>query len=60
MAIVHFSKADYAFHGGVCAVLFWEEARLLQARGVKHYNWGQDLGLQGLRLSKKKTSPAGS
>jgi hypothetical protein len=56
-AIVHFSKADHAFHGGVCDVLYWEEARLLHARGVKHYNWEQDLGLPGLHQSKKKYQP---
>jgi hypothetical protein len=53
-AIVHFSKTDHAFHGGVGDILNWEEARLLHARGVKHYNWEQDLGLQGLRQSKMK------
>ncbi len=56
-AIVHFSKADNSFHGGVCNVLFWEEAKLLRARSVTHYNWGPDLGLQSLRLSKKKYKP---
>ena len=56
-AIVHFSKADNAFHGGICDVLNWEEARLLKARGVMHYNWEQDLGLQGLRQSKRKYKP---
>lgn len=57
MAIVHFSKADHAFHGGACNVLFWEEAKLLRASGVTHYNWGTDLGLQHLRQSKKKYTP---
>jgi uncharacterized protein len=57
MAIVHFSKADNAFHGGVCDVLYWEEARLLQTRGVRHYNWEQDLGLHGLQQSKRKYKP---
>lgn len=56
-AIVHFSKADNSFHGGVCNVLFWEEAKLLRARSVTHYNWGPDLGLQSLRLSKRKYRP---
>ena len=56
-AHVPFSKADHAFHGGVCDVLYWEEARLLHARGVKHYNWEQDLGLPGLHQSKKKYQP---
>jgi len=56
-AIVHFSKTDNAFHRGLCDVLYWEEAKLLQARNVKHYNWEQDLGLQGLQQSKKKYEP---
>lgn len=57
MAIVHFSKADHAFHGGVCDVLYWEEARLLRDQGVRHYNWEQDLGLRGLQVAKKKYQP---
>jgi hypothetical protein len=56
-ATVHFSKADNAFHGGICNVLYWEEARLLQTLGVTHYNWGPDLGLQSLRQSKTKYKP---
>lgn len=58
MAIVHFSKADHALHGGICDVLYWEEAKLLKTRGVRHYNWEQDLGLQGLQQSKKKYQPS--
>ena len=57
MAIVHFSKTNHIFHGGVCDVLYWEEARLLKARGIRHYNWEQDLGLQGLHQSKQKYQP---
>lgn len=56
-AVVHFSKADNAFHGGICTVLYWEEAKLLQAKGVRHYNWEQDLGLPALQQSKKKYKP---
>jgi hypothetical protein len=56
-AIVHFSKTDNAFHSGICDVLYWEEAKRLQARNVRHYNWEQDLGLQGLQQSKKKYRP---
>ncbi len=56
-AVVHFSKADNALHGGICAVLYWEEAKLLQAKGVRHYNWEQDLGLPELQQSKKKYKP---
>lgn len=56
-AVVHFSKTDHAFHRGLCDVLHWEEAKLLQAHGVKQYNWEQDLGLRGLRQSKKRYQP---
>ncbi|MBK8760963.1 MAG: DUF2156 domain-containing protein [Sulfuritalea sp.] len=56
-AIVHFSKADNAFHGGACSLLYWEEARLLLDRSVTHYNWGSDLGLPRLRQSKQKYRP---
>ena len=56
-AIVHFSKTDNAFHGAICDVLSWEEAKLLQSRNVRHYNWQQDLGLKGLQQSKKKYQP---
>lgn len=51
------SKTDNAFHGGICDVLSWEEAKLLQSRNVRHYNWQQDLGLKGLQQSKKKYQP---
>lgn len=57
MAIVHFSKADHSLYGGICDVLYWEEAKLLKTRGVRHYNWEQDLGLLGLQQSKKKYQP---
>lgn len=56
-ATVHFSKTDNAFHSGICNVLYWEEARLLQALGVTHYNWGSDMGLQSLRRSKMSYKP---
>jgi hypothetical protein len=56
-AIVHFSKTDHGFHPGVCDVLYWEEAKVLQAKGIKHYNWEQDMGLPGLQQSKKKYEP---
>lgn len=58
MALVHFSKADHTLHGGICDVLYWEEAKLLKAQGVRHYNWEQDLGLHGLQQSKKKYQPS--
>lgn len=56
-AVVHFSKTDHRLHRGLCDALYWEEAKLLRARGVKHCNWGPDLGLQGLRQAKAKYQP---
>lgn len=56
-AVVHFSKTDHCLHRGLCDALYWEEARLLRARGVTHCNWGADLGLLGLRQAKTKYQP---
>lgn len=57
-ALVHFSKADNALHGGIYAVIYWEEAKILHAKGIKFYNWEQDLGLSQLRESKRKYQPS--
>jgi len=56
-AMIHFSKTDNGFHSGIGNVLCWEEARLLQAVGITHSNWGPDLGLMGLRQYKMKYRP---
>jgi len=53
-AISHFAKADIGFHKATNDVLNWEEAKILNSRGVKYFNWEQDLGITGLRQSKKK------
>jgi hypothetical protein len=57
-AISHFSKADIKYHSSVYSVLNLEEAKILKAKGIKYYNWEQDLGILGLRNSKHKYKPA--
>ncbi len=56
--ISHFAKADIKHHSSVYDILNWEEAKILDAQGVKYYNWEQDLGIQGLRQSKEKYKPS--
>lgn len=57
-AITQFSKANHAIHPGVCDVLYWEEAKLLLDKGIKYYNWEQDMGIPNLRQSKQKYGPS--
>jgi len=57
-ALSHFAKADNKFHSGTGAVLNWEEAKLLNKKNFKYYNWEQDLGLSGLRKSKEEYKPS--
>jgi len=54
----HFAKANTKFHRGANDMLNWEEAKILDAKGFKYYNWEQDLGLLGLRKSKEKYKPS--
>jgi uncharacterized protein len=56
-AVSHFAKADISQHSSVYAVLNWEEAKILKKRGIKYYNWEQDLGIEGLKKSKMKYKP---
>lgn len=56
-AISHFAKADTDYHRAVSDILNWEEAKILKDRGIKYFNWEQDLGIEGLRKSKQKYSP---
>jgi len=53
----HFAKADKNYHKSINDILNWEEARNLTAKGMKHFNWEQDLGIPGLRQSKEKYNP---
>jgi len=56
-AVAHFSKANIKHHSAIYDILNWEEAKSLDAKGIKYYNWEQDLGIQGLRYSKEKYKP---
>lgn len=56
-AISHFAKADIGYHRAMNDVLNWEEAKILNSRDVKYFNWEQDLGILGLRESKEKYKP---
>lgn len=57
-AISHFAKADKKHHSSIYDLLNWEEAKYLHSKGVKYFNWEQDLGIPGLRYSKTKYKPA--
>ncbi|MFN4181273.1 MAG: DUF2156 domain-containing protein [Candidatus Paceibacteria bacterium] len=57
-AVSHFAKADKDAHDSASDVLNWEEAKILKNKGVKYFNWEQDLGIPGLRQSKEKYGPA--
>lgn len=56
-AVAHFSKANTKHHSAIYDILNWEEAKSLKTKGIKYYNWEQDLGIPGLRESKKKYKP---
>lgn len=55
--ISHFAKSDVERHRAINDILNWEEAKNLEAKGLKHFNWEQDLGIPGLRQSKEKYRP---
>lgn len=57
-AVSHFAKADNQYHKSIGDVLNWEEAKILHAQGIKHFNWEEDLGIEGLRKFKEKYKPA--
>ncbi len=54
-AICHYVKADFS-HVGIYDYLMRETAKILLAHGVKFLNFEQDLGLEGLKLSKERFS----
>lgn len=56
-AVAHFSKADTTFHSGIYDILIWEEAKNLNIKKVKYYNFEQDLGIPGLRYMKESFDP---
>ncbi len=57
-AISHFAKSDTTYHRAINDILNWEEAKILDKRGIKYFNWEQDLGILGLRKSKEKYKPS--
>ena len=56
-AVGHFAKADSSIKG-VNAYLLQSLARVLSARGIKYFNYEQDLGLENLRDAKMRFRPA--
>lgn len=58
-AIAHFIKADYRLHEDVMRWLATAEAQALMATGATCLNYEQDLGLPGLRHSKRGLHPIG-
>jgi len=57
-AISHFAKANKTCHRAIGDLLNFEEAKMLNALGIKYLNWEQDLGMLGLRKSKEKYKPS--
>lgn len=55
-ALLHFEKADEQYIG-IYSYIMQENARILSNYGVKYINLEQDLGLPGLKLSKKSFQP---
>lgn len=56
-AICHFEKALSTHHEHLNTFLTIEVARKLHAHGCRWMNWEQDLGLEGLRQSKRSYHP---
>jgi hypothetical protein len=56
-SISHFEKADTTAYGGVFAFLKLKTGEVLRDRGIKYINLEQDLGITGLRISKKSYFP---
>ncbi len=56
-AMAHFWKADISY-SGLYPFLMREIGEFLTARGYEQLNFQQDLGLSGLRFSKKSYAPA--
>ncbi|PIZ86730.1 hypothetical protein COX93_03350 [Candidatus Nomurabacteria bacterium CG_4_10_14_0_2_um_filter_30_12] len=52
--VSHFAKTNKKYDRAISDILNWEEAKLLNKKGIKYFNWEQDLGMSGLRYSKEK------
>ena len=55
-AVCHFAKAENKYKG-IYERLYHEMGKLLQSEGIEYLNFEQDLGLPGLRKSKRKYEP---
>jgi hypothetical protein len=55
-ALSHYQKADLRFPGA-SYYLWWQMACLLQAEGVTHFNFMEDMGHPGLRVFKRRMRP---
>lgn len=53
----HFAKSDTHHDRSITHILNWEEAKILESKGIKHSNWEEDLGLDGLREYKLEYRP---
>ena len=58
-AFTHFEKADMANFPGIGSFLNQQVANLLASRGIQYINIEQDLGIAGLRMSKRSYFPCG-
>jgi uncharacterized protein len=55
--ISHYEKANVGEYVGIYSYLVNESAKLLKERNIKFINFEQDLGIPGLRESKRSYSP---
>ena len=58
-AFTHFEKTDTANFPGIGPYLNQQVANLLAARGIEFINIEEDLGISGLRMSKRSYFPCG-
>jgi uncharacterized protein len=58
-AFTHFEKADMTNFPGIGSFLNQQVANVLASRGIQYINIEQDLGIAGLRTSKRSYFPCG-
>jgi hypothetical protein len=56
-AIVHFEKADTNTYAGIMPFLRQQAAHAVSEQGIRYINLEQDLGIEGLRVSKASYAP---
>ena len=59
LEFTHFEKADIANFPGIGSFLNQQVANVLASRGIQYINIEQDLGIAGLRMSKRSYDPCG-